>query len=99
MKPYKFSKLWLFFVKKISNKILSRWVAISGIICAIGLILYYAISKDFIWLVVFPFGFPVMTVVFLKTAVIWYNDFRVVRYCKKNKITFSEFETMYQDKI
>ena len=95
MEPYKFSKLWLFCAKSIRSKAVKNSMIVSGILCAIGIALYYLISKDFIWLVVFPLGFPAMTFVFFSTVVIWIHDFRVVRYCKKNNITTDQFNATY----
>jgi hypothetical protein len=95
METYKFSKMWLFCNSNIKSKAMKYLMAVSSILCGIGLLLYYTVSKDFIWLILFPFGFPAMSFVFFATVVIWINDYRITRYCKRNKITTDQFNAEY----
>lgn len=98
MKPYKFSKIWLLAINKYNNKLESRVVKWSAIISAPGIPLYFLVSKDFVWLVIFPFGIPGILSVFVKTVIIWIEDRRIERYCKKNKMTIDQFNAEYGNK-
>ena len=92
METYKFSKMWVL-VNKVSRELLFTSVKISALIMVLGLIIYYL--WDFPWLVVFPLGFPVMTYIFIRTAVTIYENTRILKFCKKVNLTVDEFNEIY----
>ena len=97
METYKFSKLWDFVTNQVPNKVLRASVKVSALIMVLGLVIYYL--TGFVWLVVFPFGFPVMFYIFFRTVVTLWEQIKMKRYCKKVGITIDKFNEMYKDVI